>query len=162
MPVNIGEDSLIFQSILENNSIIIFLGHYNIPNYSNSKLLLPGNSQLKLITHETHDNNKEEETVEDSLLELKQVSQSVGVQTDDDHDFDEFVETPTLLNNLVTFLPKTYNSIKQWVNQQENKGYKLMFIILFGCMIAMIWYIKMQVNNVKESELYSELLINEI
>lgn len=55
--------------------------------------------------------------------------------------------------NITNLLPNTYDVIKQWVNQQENKGYKLMFIILFGCMISMFWYLKMQVNLTELKEI---------
>lgn len=70
---------------------------------------------------------------------------SIGVQTEDVDDLNG-----TSSANFSNILPNIYNNIKHWINQQENKGYKVMFIILFGCMISMFWYLKMQVREIKQ------------
>lgn len=39
-----------------------------------------------------------------------------------------------------------YIALKTWINQQENKGLKLSLIIMTGCVIAMFWYLQVQVR----------------
>lgn len=161
LPVGNGEESFIFESVAGNESLIIFLGHYNLPDYISNKLLLPGSAQLKLITHEMNVDERIEPFEEVNiycgnninnankhLQERKQPLSSIGVQTDDNPEESTITDSKFAFGNISYFFPNTYVAVKQWVNQQENKGYKLMFIILFGCMISMFWYLKMQVISV--------------
>lgn len=39
-----------------------------------------------------------------------------------------------------------YERARLWVNHQENKGLKLILIMLFGCIVAMYWYVRAQVR----------------
>ena len=40
----------------------------------------------------------------------------------------------------------SYTSVKTSIDQQDNKGLKVLLIILVGCIIAMFWYLQMQVT----------------
>lgn len=42
-------------------------------------------------------------------------------------------------------LQYSYMSVKASIDQQDNKGLKVLLIILVGCIIAMFWYLQMQV-----------------
>lgn len=72
--------------------------------------------------------------------------QSIGVQTDFEENETKSDENHPKLNKVLVLLKGTYEGIKEWINQQDNKGLKLMLIILVGCVIAMFWYLQMQVN----------------
>lgn len=104
---------------------------------------------MKLITHEQNNVKiPEKDYVEipekDDVASAKMPEHplsSIGVQTDD-------VQEDT--KDIPEFASTVYDSIKLWINQQENKGYKLMLIILFGCMISMFWYLKMQVREFQQ------------
>lgn len=54
-------DPSLFQDIPNNaNFTIVFIGHYNVPKYSSTKLMISGNTNehLKLLTDESSDYNK--------------------------------------------------------------------------------------------------------
>nr|CAD7443363.1 unnamed protein product [Timema bartmani] len=40
-----------------------------------------------------------------------------------------------------------YYEAKSWLDQQENKGLKLILIILVGCMFSMFWYVRVQMRE---------------
>lgn len=44
------------------------------------------------------------------------------------------------------WIVENYTGIKNWINQQENKGLKLTLIVMTGCVIAMFWYLQIQVR----------------
>lgn len=112
-------DSLTFQSI---PNFVVYVGHYNVPKYSNTKLLISGSNSRQLIT---------------GPIESKEpLKKTVSVQTEE-----------TTTSRIKTTFTTSYKSLKLWVNQQENKGLKLVLIILVGCVIAMFWYLQVQVRE---------------
>lgn len=66
---------------------------------------------------------------------------SVGVQTN----FEE-KEVAVEEGGVKEAARKAYEGFKVFINMQENKGLKLVLIVLVGCIIAMFWYLQMQVN----------------
>lgn len=63
---------------------------------------------------------------------------SVGVQTDDSTVFPD---------NKTDVVLSVYERAQEWINHQENKGLKLALIVLFGCIVAMFWYLRAQVRE---------------
>lgn len=45
------------------------------------------------------------------------------------------------------WIVEKYGGVKTWIKQQENKGLKLSLIIMTGCVIAMFWYLQIQVSG---------------
>lgn len=77
---------------------------------------------------------------------------SIGVQTTGDHqegadNNEKEPELPVRKIKLEGALKPFFKAVRLWVNQQENKGLKLMLIILVGCVIAMFWYLQVQVRE---------------
>lgn len=127
-----NEDYPNFQSyFMYDKQIIIFTGHYNIPQFSTQKLLGTG-GDLKLITDESSPKQNsnadsiEERTSGNPEMDIKNVNGS--------------------RKNLRRKFSDFYNDLKSWINQQENKGLKLTLIILMGCVITMFWYLQIQVS----------------
>lgn len=51
----------------------------------------------------------------------------------------------SLYKGIGVMVQQQFKHLKQWINQQESKGLKLVLIILIGFIIAMFWYLQMQV-----------------
>ncbi|XP_022905104.2 serine/threonine-protein kinase/endoribonuclease IRE1 [Onthophagus taurus] len=139
-----------FQSLPEfQDHAIIFIGHYNVPEYSATKLMIAGstNAQLKLLT------DASSPSINNNILEPPSLNNpSIGVQTDDEN-INNIKEEGTTSNdqfNIVYLIQCGYESSKEWLNQQDSKGLKLMVIILVGCVIAMFWYLQMQVREFQQ------------
>lgn len=141
-------DLLTFQSIRDTDGqFIIFIGHYNVPDFSDTRLLLNGRleSQTKLLT----DASKQDEKVtENSEVKKNDLStNSVGVQTEfESEETEQIIITYANQTNLGEMVHNAYSSVKVFINLEENKGLKLTLIILVGCIIAMFWYLQMQVS----------------
>lgn len=124
-----------FQSMPSfNNHLIIFTGHYNVPNYSENRFMFTQRIEktVDLITDQSTN-------LDNGKLSVN----SIGIQTDNDVSNivdDEIIDTE---NSFEYY----YQCIKLWINQQENKGLKLMLIVLSGCVCAMFWYLQMQVRE---------------
>lgn len=111
---------------------IIYIGHYNVPQYAkNAHFSISGRMQnkLPLITDE-------------SITPIREKGNSIGVQTDEK-------VLPKKAQSFREYLKFNYESIKSWINHQENKGMKLTLIILAGSVIAMFWYLQVQVREMQ-------------
>lgn len=130
-----NDDSMNFQSLPSfNNHLVIFTGHYNVPDYSDKRFMIarPADKVLDLITDESN------------LIEPKLQINSVGVQTETQ---DTLVQEEIInANNTIVYY---YTHVKLWLNQQENKGIKFVLIVLIGLVIAMYWYLQMQVREIQ-------------
>ncbi|XP_018576768.1 serine/threonine-protein kinase/endoribonuclease IRE1, partial [Anoplophora glabripennis] len=112
--------------------ILVFTGHYNVPQFSSQKIIGTG-KDLKLITDESSEKNvnsiKEDVASEDPEKNIKNINSS--------H------------KSLRHSIRDLYNDLKLWINHQENKGLKLTLIILTGCVITMFWYLQIQVREMQ-------------
>lgn len=124
-----------FQSLSNfENHIVIYTGHYNVPNYSQSDFLGPNRpvSEIKLLT----DASKE--------FFDKSLKSNVGTQTEDDK------ETASERQKVKEgYFRGYYLDLRHWINHQENKGLKLSLIIMTGMVFGMFWYLLMQVREVQ-------------
>ncbi|CAK9817696.1 Serine/threonine-protein kinase/endoribonuclease ire-1 [Anthophora quadrimaculata] len=50
------------------------------------------------------------------------------------------------------FVRNVYAMSKSWLNQQENKGLKLILIVLVGCVLIMFWYLNVQFKEFQLSQ----------
>lgn len=133
-------DQLNIYSLSDNKGhFVIFLGHYNVPDFGNIKVLLNRNKQLpvKLLTDASS-----------HLPSLKEPTNSVGVQTEFDEDTSSNISLTDEKNkSFKEIFGELYNAVKLFINMQENKGLKLTLIVLVGCIIGMFWYLQMQVRE---------------
>lgn len=51
------------------------------------------------------------------------------------------------VRNLIRYL---YTGTKQWLDGQDNKAIKLALIVVVGCVVAMAWYVRMQVQEMRQ------------
>lgn len=115
---------------------VIFIGHYNVPEYATMQFFIGGRTEnkLNLIT---------DASVQNKPSAPPKVS-SIGVQTDAAQE-NRKIELKVKVETLSDSIKYTYNSFKMFINMQENKGLKLTLIVLVGCIVAMFWYLQMQV-----------------
>lgn len=126
-------DPVVFQSMPAfKGKFVIFTGHYDVPDYANMQFFIDGRTETKwnLITDASEPKKPPEVN-------------SVGVQTEDDREMKLDVKIETYADSV----KYAYNSFKMFINMQENKGLKLTLIVLVGCIIAMFWYLQMQVER---------------
>ncbi|KAK5641329.1 hypothetical protein RI129_009876 [Pyrocoelia pectoralis] len=159
----INAEPLIFQSFPKDNYTVIYLGHYNVPDFELNKLMIAGQNlpHQHLLTDESsitkHSDekpksvkNKDYDTKLKWIDVFKDTKQSVGVQTDDIKNESSPPDTEVQSTSVKLFVIDSYKSVKNWIEQQENKGIKLTLIILLGCIIAMFWYLQMQVREFQQ------------
>lgn len=121
-------DPVVFQSMPDfKGKFVIFLGHYNVPAYTNMQLFIGGRTETKLLTYASGNDEKK--------------LNSIGVQTEPAEKMVIEINETTLGDSI----KDAYNSFKMFINMEENTGLKLMMIVLVGCIIAMFWYLQMQV-----------------
>lgn len=119
------------------NHIIVYTGHYNRPEFSSKKFMIPGRYDApNLIT--------------DASVEgfIGPKNRPVSKQTQTDKVYETRSVKPQKAN-FFRSVNQTYADVKHWVNQQDNKGLKLTLIILSGCVVAMFWYLQMQVRVIQ-------------
>ncbi|XP_069685321.1 serine/threonine-protein kinase/endoribonuclease IRE1-like [Periplaneta americana] len=153
---------LTFQSLpKEKNEITtptILLGYYKVPDYSKSFLQITGRSDKVIASPESlivddnetnFERTEKAESVERDNAEENEARKqsSIGIQTDDEMEGSWEKLTFYFSKNFVSF---SYGSAKLWLNQQENKGLKLLLIILVGCIFAMFWYFNAQVREFQQ------------
>lgn len=115
--------------------LLIYLGHYNYPDTHKSDLV--GGSQDVTVF-------KSDEYIFDDYNDNTEIIN--GDAHRNQIDFEANKDTPEKPANHTTWIKKQYGRLKLWINQQENKGLKLSLIIMTGCVIAMFWYLQIQVN----------------
>lgn len=119
---------------------VIFLGHYNVPDYTNIQLFIGGRTETKKLLTDASSNSN-------SAATAKEPVNSIGVQTEPFQETEKDLKLEVKIETVADSIKYTYNSFKMFINMQENKGLKLTLIILVGCIIAMFWYLQMQVKT---------------
>lgn len=126
------------QNVIMDKNAIIYLGHYNVPDFSPVHLRIvarPPVDENLLKPPPIQANDVENESDSDFIIQKR----SVEVQTDDD-------SKENIKHSIINF----YWYSKNWINKQDNKGLKLALIIVVGCMISMFWYFKAQVRDIQQ------------
>ncbi|XP_056629573.1 serine/threonine-protein kinase/endoribonuclease IRE1 isoform X2 [Diorhabda sublineata] len=125
-------NNVLFQSLPGfQNHIIIFTGHYNVPRYSEQKLLT---AHKELIVFK---DNLDEIT---DIKETESTKEELNYVLIDERQEEIITETPNWFIN-------QYKGLKLWINRQENKELKISLIVMGGCVIAMFWYLQVQVRE---------------
>ncbi|KAF7265858.1 hypothetical protein GWI33_020928 [Rhynchophorus ferrugineus] len=133
LPVEAEGDN--FQSLSSfGNNIIIYTGHYNVPNFSDADFVGPNRpiKAVKLIT--------------DASNGLTDQRKNIGTQTENKELTGQKLEKNQQNDTVIL---EYYAHLKQWINQQENKGLKISLIIMAGIVFGMFWYLLMQVREVQ-------------
>ncbi|CAG9864423.1 unnamed protein product [Phyllotreta striolata] len=117
------DNDVLFQSCPKfGNHIKVYRGHYKFPAYGNQQLMTPQRDLIDFSGEE----RRNFDNPEDYLT----------IETDKE-------ESRAIWN----WFQRCYDTAKSWVNQQENKGLKMSLIIMTGCVIAMFWYLQIQVRE---------------
>lgn len=124
----------------EKHNNIILLGHYQIPKTNNELKLdispsssagkIPENKQLSTaINYEIFNINKNQEDFV--------ISSTIG-------------QNVTIKKHPKEILSNFYFTSKNWINDQESKILKVFLIILTGSIIAMFWYVRSTIRELKQ------------
>ncbi|KAJ9574851.1 hypothetical protein L9F63_007976, partial [Diploptera punctata] len=116
----------------ENMAPVILLGYYKMPDYSKTVLQITGRSD-KIISNPNR----------------------FPILDDNDTDLRGQTEKPaetlaSVCKQRKEFVTFSYGAAKLWLNKQENKGLKLIVIVLAGCIFAVVWYYKAQVREFQQ------------
>ncbi|XP_043279722.1 serine/threonine-protein kinase/endoribonuclease IRE1 isoform X2 [Venturia canescens] len=126
---NLGDD---YQSVLDDKKFIM-LGHYKVPaEYKphNQQLQITGRSDPIIRT------NPPALNATGKLVVPVKVDENTNGTRDN--------------KGWRKAIAMSYNASKLWLNQQESKGLKLLILILFGCIIAMCWYVAAMNKEVQQ------------
>ncbi|CAH1180370.1 unnamed protein product [Phaedon cochleariae] len=141
-----NQNKHLFQSLPTfGNHIIIYTGHYNLPKFSNQKL-------LGLNRDVTPFN--EDQTSQDHYSKEFDKSQVISTIENHFHGIDH--DNLTKNNTVVDSMKIHYDHLKSWINRQENKGLKISLIIMTGSVIGMFWYLQIQVREVQKASRSSQ------
>nr|CAD7199765.1 unnamed protein product [Timema douglasi] len=169
-PLNL-ELSLTFQSLPKEKSVtsppVVILGHYVVPEFGKNIPQIEGRSDA-IIQPSFEDVIQNKSTMQRGSSvehtnkngEFKEIN-SIGIQTEDAKShkpvftlklngwkmMSERNLTFILSKDCVRFM---YYEAKSWLDQQENKGLKLILIILVGCMFSMFWYVRVQMREFQQ------------
>nr|CAI5824230.1 unnamed protein product [Callosobruchus analis] len=117
-----------FQSVPSlGNHIIVYKGHYNVPSFDNQKLIGP---------------SKETVPIDSACPDVSNMI-PLGIS---DENTERAKKEEIAKKTWSGWLKRNYDTVKNVINQQENKGLKLSLIIMTGCVIAMFWYLQIQVR----------------
>lgn len=141
----------------EKHSNIILFGHYQIPKENNELKLdispssaagkIPDNKQLSTaINYEIFNINKNQQ---DFIIS----SSTIGTQTGDGQ------KNITIKKHPKEIISNFYFTSKNWINDQESKILKVFLIILTGSIIAMFWYVRSTIRELKQSQNGSQTII---
>ncbi|CAH1996027.1 unnamed protein product [Acanthoscelides obtectus] len=124
-------DSNNFQSVPSlGNHIIVYKGHYNIPSFDDQKLLAGSKEARSAASVCTDGCNMIPLGISDEKAEIAKKEENAK-------------------KTWSGWLKRKYEAVKNFINQQENKGLKLSLIVMTGCVIAMFWYLQIQVREVQ-------------
>lgn len=170
---NLNPNLVYLNSLLENSSSnknknVIVLGHYQMPKL-NEELSLsisppkylqaqPPLNQQPIPEEQTHDPNivgkelipaaggKEAQLILNVNKEGSQFNiippQTIGGP---DH-----IIPPVVYKSPKDYISRMYRDSQSWVNDQESKILKVLLIILFGMIIAMFWYMRYTVRELRQ------------
>lgn len=127
----------------ENNNIIVF-GYYQPPTENDIKFTIQ-NPQVSQIENAITELSLIGKGMNDSQSILH--TQDASVQTDDN---DNNKTNSILKQDSKETLRNLYYRIKNYINAQENKVLKLLLIILIGVIIALFWYTRNAVRELRQ------------
>lgn len=123
--------------ILYHSFIIALYRFYNFCNfcYHNISVVYKPQNQLLQIT-----GRSDPIILEASTLNVTEMKLPIAMQSDISNN----TVQPESNHHWQRILLNMYSTTKVWINQQENRGIKLVLIIFAGCMIAALWYLYAQ------------------
>ncbi|KAG4073537.1 hypothetical protein HA402_000761 [Bradysia odoriphaga] len=139
---------------------VIVLGHYQMPKTIDDLTLSisptlnkkPSNNR-ELVAADKFDilNINTESNAQNSFIIIRQEDRSIGIPVDGDN---IPVENQTVNATISPreFLASIYTTSQNWLNAQESKILKLLLIILMGMIVAMFWYMRSTVRELRQSQ----------
>ncbi|KOC68783.1 Serine/threonine-protein kinase/endoribonuclease ire-1 [Habropoda laboriosa] len=125
-------DSNIDSIVQTGYQTVVTLGHYEVP----AEYKLQDQQPLQIT-------GRSDPVIE--TLPLRYLNSSFSLQNDDDEPNRDASDKPWR-----EFVRNVYTMSKNWLNQQENKGLKLILIALLGCVLTMFWYLNVQFKEFQQ------------
>ncbi|CAG9832376.1 unnamed protein product [Diabrotica balteata] len=124
---------VLFQSLPSFMQSVV--GHYNVPSFSNQKFLT-NNKEIIILKDATgeisdQNNDKDGERTHRPQIDFITIEEKKDEES----------------GSVWGWFDTQHKALKLWINQQENKGLKISLIIMAGCVIAMFWYLQIQVRE---------------
>lgn len=137
---------------------VIVLGHYQMPKTIDDLTLSISASFNKkssnnrdLVTADQFDVLNLNAESKNNFIIIRNEDRSVGILGDG---ADSPTENPTINATMSPreFLANVYTTSQNWLNAQESKILKLLLIILMGMIVAMFWYMRSTVRELRQSQ----------
>lgn len=136
---------------------VIVLGHYQMPktiddltlSISPSLHRKPSSNRDLVAAADKFDvlNINTDSNAQNNFIIIRQEDRSIGIPGDgDDGEKQNATMSPR------EFLANVYNTSQNFLNAQESKILKLLLIILMGMIIAMFWYMRSTVRELRQSQ----------
>lgn len=139
---------------------VIVLGHYQMPKTIEDMTLSiaaslnkkPSNNR-DLVAADKFDvlNINTDSNTRNNFIIIRENDRSIGIPVDGNG---VPVENPTVNATMSPreFLANVYHTSQNWLNAQESKILKLLLIILMGMIVAMFWYMRSTVRELRQSQ----------
>lgn len=137
---------------------VIVLGHYQMPKTIEDLTLSISPTLHKkpsdnrdLVSADNYDvlSINSEAKTQNNFIVIRREDHSVGIPSDSD---DMAVGKENATMSPREFLANVYNTSQHWLNTQESKILKLLLIILMGMIVAMFWYMRSTVRELRQSQ----------
>lgn len=138
---------------------VIVLGHYQMPktmddltlSFSPSLNKKPSNNRELVAADKFDVLNINAESNAQNFIIIRQEDRSIGIPADGDSSSTEN-QTENATVSPREFLAAIYTTSQNWLNAQESKILKLLLIILMGMIVAMFWYMRSTVRELRQSQ----------
>lgn len=147
----------------QHNRNVIVLGHYQLPKTIDDLTLSISPTLNKkqpsdnrgLLAADNFDvlNINTDSDARNNFIVIRHDDRSVvGIPSDDDSD--QSMDNPTVNVTMSPreFLANVYTTSQHWLDAQESKILKLLLIILMGMIVAMFWYMRSTVRELRQSQ----------
>lgn len=148
------------QDVEQQHHNVIVLGHYQLPktiddltlSISPSLNKKPSNNR-DLVAADKFDvlNINTDSDAHDNFIIIRHQDRSMGISGD----ADAIANEHPIVNVTMSpreFLANVYTTSQKWLDAQESKILKLLLIILMGMIVAMFWYMRSTVRELRQSQ----------
>lgn len=144
----------------QNRRNVIVLGHYQMPKTIDDLTLSISPSLNKkpsdnrdLVAADKFDvlNINTDSNTQNKFIVIRHEDRAVGISSDSDNIPLENQRANATLSPR-EFFANFYTTTQSWLNAQESKILKLLLIILMGMIVAMFWYMRSTVRELRQSQ----------
>ncbi len=140
---------------------VIVLGHYQMPKTMDDLTL-----SISPALHKKSSNNRDlmatdnfdvlnintDSNTQNNFIIIRHEDRSVGIPSPDTDKISD--DNPTVNSTMSPreFFANVYTTSQNWLDAQESKILKLLLIILMGMIVAMFWYMRSTVRELRQSQ----------